>query len=84
MFRSGGYASISSPDGLTEADTFSCSHCNRVVHVKAKADPASLGGLCKNCMGLICQTCVGGGCDPFEKKLERAEHRDRVLKSYLR
>lgn len=78
-----GYAVIVDPDeGTREADTFTCAHCQNVVHVKAKASPEELGGQCKLCMGLICSNCVGKGCDPFEKKLERMEERDRVLRSY--
>src|SRR5262245_10093383 len=62
-------------EGLTETDTFSCGHCNRVVHVPARSDPANIGGLCRVCMRLVCPTCVGGACDVIERKLERAERR---------
>lgn len=99
MRNPGGYAVIVSPDptkanfdrmtceelpaGTTERDTFSCFHCGRVTHVKPRMDPADLGGLCKQCMRLICPHCLGkGNCDPLEKKLERMEARDRALRSY--
>lgn len=59
-----------------ECDTFTCFHCNRVVFVKPKCDPADLGGLCKGCMKLICANCVGkGNCDPWEEQMKRAEAR---------
>lgn len=69
-------------EGVTELDTFTCKHCSRVVHVKPKERPEDLGGLCKQCMGLICCNCLDKGCAPFEKKLEAAEARARALRSY--
>ena len=54
----------------------------RVVHVPPRADPADIGGLCSLCMGLICPKCVGKGCDPLEKKLERQEAHYHALRSY--
>lgn len=64
-------------------ETFTCGHCNKVTKVKAFADPADLGGLCKTCMRLICDRCVNTmRCDPIEKKLERAEARGEALRSY--
>lgn len=68
-----GYATLTGPLGIREADTFSCAHCNAIRHVKPFCDPADLGGLCKTCMGVICERCVGGVCDPLMKKVERAE-----------
>ena len=78
-----GYATLTT-DGVIvkERDTFTCFHCNRVIHVKPKCDPADLGALCKVCMELICPRCVGKGCTPFEEKLERAEARHHARKSY--
>ena len=73
-----GYAVISGPEGIVEADTYSCKHCQRIVHVPPRCDPADLGGLCKMCMGLICPACVNeGACAPFEKKLELYEKANR-------
>jgi len=69
-----GYAVLSDPVlGVTERDTFTCAHCNRIVHVKPFVDPASRGGLCKVCGALICKSCVGKGCDPHEEKLKEYE-----------
>jgi hypothetical protein len=73
--REQGYACITDPDrGVDESATFTCGHCNRIVRVKAKADPFELGGLCRVCNRLICSTCVGKGCDPLEEKIERVEN----------
>ena len=76
-----GYATIVEPEKATvEMDTFTCGHCNHVCHVKPKSNPEDTGGLCKLCMKLICKDCVGKlVCDPFERKLERMESRDRML-----
>lgn len=77
MRKPGGYSIIVDPafNNPTEADTFTCRHCNTVVRVKPMCDPAEMGGRCTLCDKLICKHCVGKGCDPFEKKLERLEAR---------
>ncbi len=70
--------------GITkEADTFSCKHCGKVVHVKPRMDPADMGGMCGCCGGLICPLCIAEGvCDPLEKKLERWEASYHARRSY--
>ena len=69
--------------GATELDTYSCGHCGSIRHVRPRERPEDTGGLCKQCMRLICPHCLETGrCDPLEKKLERAEQRERTLKSY--
>ena len=81
MRKPQGYACITDPDGVREADTFTCAHCQRITHVKAGAKPEDLGGLCKQCMGLICSRCVGNGCAPFLKSIEKAEARDAMFRA---
>lgn len=92
MRNPGGYATIVSPDshrvnfdrlrcesvgpGMYEADTFSCCHCNRIVHVKPRANMDEFGSMCRNCMKMVCPACADGGCTPFLKKLEEAEKKD--------
>ena len=70
-----------------ERDTFTCAHCQDIIHVHPKARPEDVGGLCKACMGLICPACVTRaqkyGCEPFIRKVEQIEHRERMLLSYL-
>ena len=70
-----GYATLTEPNGRTkEADTFTCAHCNSIRHVKPFCDPADLGGLCKTCMGVICEKPECHlRCDPILKKIERQE-----------
>lgn len=82
MLRPGGYATLTSPEGVKEADTYSCGHCNAIRHVKAQQDASEIGGLCKCCMQLICEKCLGGECVPFMKKIENWEQRNYALRSY--
>lgn len=65
-----------------EADTFTCIHCNRVIHVKPFASMDDFGSMCRNCMQMVCPTCADGSCVPFMKKLEESEKRDMILRSY--
>lgn len=83
MRRPGGYAIETNGDGsLVESDTFTCGHCNKIQRVKPMSRPEDIGGLCKQCMTLICTECLGGQCDPFEEKLRRHEARYHALRSY--
>ena len=64
------------------ADTFTCAHCQRIVHVPVKCDPADLGGLCKICMGLVCPRChVTRTCTPWEERMRRMEARYEFRRS---
>lgn len=78
-----GEATLFNPTGIKEAATFTCFHCNRVVHVPAKADPDKLGGWCRVCDKAICPQCVKTGeCRPFEKELEKMEASYHARRSY--
>ena len=79
-----GYATLFGPDAPPkECDTFTCGHCNSVVHVPPKADPAVVGGLCKQCMTLICPICVDRmTCAPWELQMKTMEARDAARRSY--
>jgi len=66
-----------------EADTFTCWHCNRIVHVRARANPDEFGSMCRNCMKMVCPTCADKGCVPFLKKLEQAEKKDMIRRMNL-
>lgn len=80
-----GYLTINEPDKpLIEHDTFTCGHCNKIVIVPHKAKASDCGGFCLCCMTTICSNCEKqGSCTPFEKKLEKMEARDRMLRSIL-
>lgn len=63
---------------LSERDTFTCHHCNKVVHVKPMCPPEDLGGHCCVCDRLICKECnylrsLGKPCVPFMKRLDMAD-----------
>ena len=83
MRNPGGYAFIFDPgvdvfNGIREYDTFSCVHCNKVVFVKPRCDPADAGGFCTCCGDHICKDCVGKPCDHLQKKLARMETRRNI------
>jgi hypothetical protein len=82
MRRPGGFLQTFSPEGMVEQDTFTCKHCNSIVVVKPFADPASMGGRCTCCDGLICPKCVGKDCVTIEQRLEFWEKREAALRSY--
>lgn len=66
-----------------EIDTVTCFHCCRVYHVTPNTDAADLGGLCKQCMQLICSRCVDKGvCTPWEKRLDEELSRQAARRSY--
>jgi len=80
MRQPGGYLVIDDPDPprgqprRQEFDTVTCAHCNRMATVKPGTQVDDFVTRCRGCMRHICPICVGlGGCDPFEKKLLRAE-----------
>ena len=82
MRNPGGYAVLSSPDGMKETDTFTCGHCQHLSHVKPLVDAADIGGLCKICNRLICGPCTDKGiCAPWEEQFKRMETRERFLKA---
>ena len=81
MLRSGGYLITTGPTGVFEADTFTCCHCNRIVIVKANASASDSGGWCCNCSKPICGAEPCMTCTPYERQMERAEARDRFLRS---
>jgi hypothetical protein len=83
MLKPQGYATIVSDRGVTECDTFTCNHCQRIVHVKPKARPEDLGGHCRQCDKLICSNCVSQGfCAPWEKQMQQMEEREAARRSY--
>lgn len=67
------------PNGTIETSYFACAHCNTMVEIKSKDDPL---GFCHKCFYPLCIKCgATNRCEPFEKKLERIEARDRMLKN---
>ena len=90
MKKISGYASLTdlaSGNIVKEIDTVNCGHCHRICHPELKSEPGDNFGHCTICDRDICAGCAtkmeaGGGCDVFEKKLEREEARYHALRSY--
>lgn len=68
-----------SENGTETVPCFTCAHCNTIVeHPK----PDSPMGFCMRCFYPVCLACGAlTKCEPFEKKLLRAEARARFLAS---
>lgn len=87
MRNPGGHATWTDPiSGVFQMDTFTCKHCNGVTHIKPFEKAEDVGGFCKVCSGIICKDCYnkvmkGGGCTPWEKKIEQIEAKERFLRS---
>ena len=82
-----GYADDGRPAGPAglrdngECDTATCGHCQFIIHIPPMCDPADMGGLCKQCMRIICPKCVDKGtCTPFELALEASEAKERFYR----
>jgi len=89
-----GYFQSADPDptkskgqqALVEHSTVTCGHCNRIVLVKAMCKPEETPyTLCWGCHRNICLQCDEERsrtlvCDVIEKKIERMEARDRLLR----
>ena len=82
MRKPGGFLITTLDDSTSEADTFTCGHCQKIVVVKPFMDPADMGGRCTCCDALICPDCVGKACDPIEEKLKRWEAQHEARRSY--
>lgn len=97
MLRAQGYAVTSEPGRAdVEEDTITCAHCNGIVFLTPGFIlHDEQVRKCTTCDRFICPSCGGtdlvfndetgkverAACDPFEKKLERMEARDRFRRS---
>lgn len=83
MRNAQGYAVLSGPNGaVEEIDTFTCCHCNGIVHVRAGVKPDELGSWCTLCGKMHCAKQECQACVPFEKKMERMEAAYHARRSY--
>lgn len=73
-----GYAeSIDGYGTSTIVETLTCAHCGKIYRKPAAGEPY---GFCNLCFKSTCLPCGGiPKCDPFEKKLERIERRQKFL-----
>lgn len=63
---------------VLEEETYTCGHCQHVTAVPAGSQLDDVGRFCLACMRPCCKRCSfrmanGAGCEPFERKLARAE-----------
>lgn len=77
--RTGGYISIVDPvEGNREYETFTCFHCQHLIHFATRAQLSERSGGCSMCSRVICLPCVEkGSCTPWEKQIEHMENRER-------
>lgn len=78
-----GYSIITDPAFCSpvEIETFTCLHCSTVVDkpaFKSSTDDA-IGAWCSCCDGPICLKCVGKGCRPIQRWLDRMEARRYIV-----
>lgn len=94
MRRPQGYATILDPGRpVVERDTITCGHCQAVVFVTPGSATTlyqiydaptgqwreEAGAFCRVCMTAVCLRChAAGGCTPWERRMERAEARQRL------
>ena len=83
MRKARGYSIITDPAFAKpqETDTFTCCHCSTVVDkppFKSATDGA-IGAWCTCCDAPMCLRCVGKGCRPLERWLERMESRRSIF-----
>jgi hypothetical protein len=72
--KSTGFLESYGEAGTFRRDTATCQHCCFVIVVEPYCDPADFGGLCRQCMGIICPRCVKKAkCIPTEKMIEQME-----------
>ena len=75
--RSLGHAEVADHLGnVRVVETLTCAHCSRVYPKPQNGEPS---GFCHMCFSPVCLQCGAlTRCDPFERKLERIERRDRL------
>lgn len=85
MLRAQGYATLFDPDkGLKECDTFTCAHCNRIIHKPVNRHIEEVGDFCRSCMKVVCARCADKRvCTPLMKSIEMQEERNYRLRGYF-
>lgn len=62
-------------------EKLSCAHCQNLFN---KPGPGDDVGFCELCFAPTCIPCAKlDKCDPFERKLERMEQRERMLRAVV-
>jgi len=63
---------------LIEVGSSTCSHCRHLTDVESRKRMMEVVDICRGCMKLICLSCHGKPCIPFEKRAERIEELHRL------
>jgi len=73
---------------VRRGETFTCAHCNSVVEFKDNRGLFKPPTMCAMEHKPLCEVCAAraekrtdGMCEVFEKKLEKIEARDRMLRA---
>lgn len=86
MLRPHGYSTWTDRESgkvIQESDNFKCGHCQRIVLIPSKCNPADLGGHCRVCERLVCPQChAKGACTPWEEEILRMEAKFEARRSY--
>jgi hypothetical protein len=80
------YVIVTGPDGTDdESDLYCCNHCQTNMRIPPPKDGHVISRVlppCHGCGKFICHVCKAkGGCDTWERKMERAEKRYELRKS---
>lgn len=81
--RHSGELTVEGEDGaVSEAQTLTCIHCSGMwVH---RPGSGIRRGFCLSCNAVTCGSKPCDTCDPFERKMERAERRARLHEAVQR
>jgi hypothetical protein len=76
-FSPGGVDEMTLP-GLypIETHTSTCSHCQHITSFPSRRVMMEHVEICRGCMKLICLSCVGQPCRPYEREAERLENEE--------
>jgi hypothetical protein len=80
-FKPGGLNQYTGPENefrLIEQHSSTCSHCQHITDFPSMREMMSYVDICRGCMKLICQGCVGKPCVPYEKMAELAETEHKI------
>jgi hypothetical protein len=78
-----GYLVEQGPQGVVrECDTATCGHCQFVMQLPPAPEGrviVRIAAPCGMCRRFVCDQCKAkGGCEPWEKRMERMERRERL------
>lgn len=76
---------VTGPTGTVVTPLATCGHCQYQLAIEPSRSAhiiVRIAAPCGGCGKYLCGPCrATGGCDPWEKKMERMEARDRLLRA---